>query len=122
MVIGGRELAASTGAQTDAPIEQSIRNHAGTVDHPVGNCRMGPGPLDVVDSTLRVHGLPGLRVVDASIMPRIVGGNTNAPAVMIAAMAAHTVRSDRGRSASITLSSPASTAGQAETLSDAQAF
>jgi len=120
--LGGHELAASAGAQTDAQIEQYIRNHADTVYHPVGSCRMGPGSLDVVDSTLRVHGLQGLRVVDASIMPRIVGGNTNAPTVMIAEKAAHMVRSDRGRSASITLSSPASTAGQAETLSEAQAF
>ena len=80
----GRELDKSASAQTDAQIEAFIRNHADTIYHPVGTCRMGNGPLDVVDTQLRVHGITGLRVVDASIMPRIVSGNTNAPTVMIA--------------------------------------
>ena len=52
---------------------------------------MGPGPLDVVDSQLRVHGVQGLRVVDASIFPRITSGNTNAPTIMVAEKAAHLV-------------------------------
>ena len=60
--------------------------------HPVGSCRMGPGPLDVVDAQLRVHGMQGLRVVDASVMPRIVSGNTNAPTVMIAEKAVDLLR------------------------------
>jgi choline dehydrogenase-like flavoprotein len=94
--LGGRELAASAAAQTDAQIVQFIRQHADTIYHPVGSCRMGPGPLDVVDAQLRVHGLVGLRVVDASIMPRIVGGNTNAPTVMIGEKAAALVRAARG--------------------------
>ena len=85
---GGQESAASASAKTDAQIEQFIRNHADTIYHPVGTCRMGHGPLDVVDAQLRVHGVQGLRVVDASIMPRIVGGNTNAPTIMIAEKAA----------------------------------
>jgi choline dehydrogenase-like flavoprotein len=80
----GQELAASAAAQTDEQIEQFIRNHGDTIYHPVGSCRMGPGPMDVVDAQLRVHGIQGLRVVDASIMPRVVGGNTNAPTIMIA--------------------------------------
>jgi choline dehydrogenase-like flavoprotein len=79
-------------AQTDAQIEQFIRDRADTVYHPVGTCRMGAGPLDVVDASLRVHGLDGLRVVDASIMPRIVSGNTNAPVIAIAEKAVDLIR------------------------------
>ena len=89
---GGREHAASAAAQSDAQIEAFIRERADTIYHPVGSCRMGPGADDVVDAELRVHGLQGLRVVDASIMPRIVSGNTNAPTVMIAEKAADLVR------------------------------
>ena len=88
----GRELAASAKAQTDAQIERFIRDHADTIYHPVGTCRMGSGALDVVDAQLRVHGLAGLRVVDASIMPRVVVGNTNAPVIMIAEKAADMIR------------------------------
>ncbi|HSV35415.1 MAG TPA: GMC oxidoreductase, partial [Ramlibacter sp.] len=90
---GGRELASSAAARTDGEIEQFIRGHADTIYHPVGTCRMGSGPLDVVDAQLRVHGVAGLRVVDASIMPRIVGGNTNAPTIMIAEKAADMIKS-----------------------------
>jgi choline dehydrogenase-like flavoprotein len=89
---GGRELAATASAQTDAEIEQVIRKLADTIYHPVGSCRMGPGDMDVVDAELRVHGLQGLRVVDASIMPRIVSGNTNAPVIMIAEKAAAMIK------------------------------
>jgi choline dehydrogenase-like flavoprotein len=90
---GGRELAATAVGQTDAQIEQVIRRYADTVYHPVGSCRMGPDPgHDVVDAQLRVHGLAGLRVVDASIMPRIVSGNTNAPVIMIAEKAADMIQ------------------------------
>jgi choline dehydrogenase-like flavoprotein len=90
--LGGRELAASSQAQTDAQIEQFIRNTGDTIYHPVGSCRMGNGPLDVVDAQLRVHGVPGLRVVDASVMPSIVSGNTNAPTIMIGEKAADMIR------------------------------
>ena len=89
---GGRELAATAGAQTDDQIEQVIRNYGDTIYHPVGSCRMGNGDLDVVDTQLRVHGLQGLRVVDASIMPQVVSGNTNAPVVMIAEKAADLIK------------------------------
>jgi choline dehydrogenase-like flavoprotein len=89
---GGRELPASAKARTDQEIERFIRDHADTIYHPVGSCRMGTGPLDVVDAQLRVRGVAGLRVVDASIMPRIVGGNTNAPTVMIAEKAADMIK------------------------------
>ncbi|WP_296448010.1 GMC family oxidoreductase, partial [Rhodoferax sp. UBA5149] len=63
--IGGKELAASAAAQSDAQIEHYIRDHADTIYHPVGSCRMGNGPLDVVDAQLRVRGIDALRVVDA---------------------------------------------------------
>jgi len=88
----GQELPVSAAAQTDEQIGQFIRNYADTIYHPVGSCRMGPGPLDVVDAQLRVHGMQGLRVVDASVMPRIVGGNTNAPVIMMAEKAVDMIR------------------------------
>jgi choline dehydrogenase-like flavoprotein len=88
----GVELAASSGAHTDEQIEQFIRNHADTIYHPVGTCRMGVDALAVVDPELRVQGMAGLRVVDASIMPRVVGGNTNAPTIMIAEKAADMIK------------------------------
>ncbi|MCB2028169.1 MAG: glucose-methanol-choline oxidoreductase, partial [Rhodoferax sp.] len=90
--IGGKEFATSAAARTDLQIEHFIRDHADTIYHPVGTCRMGPGPDAVVDAELRVHGLQGLRVVDASIMPRVVGGNTNAPVIMIAEKAADMIK------------------------------
>ncbi|MDE2299634.1 MAG: choline dehydrogenase [Burkholderiales bacterium] len=89
---GGRETAASALAQTDAQIESFIRGHADTIYHPVSTCRMGSDPMAVVDTQLRVHGLQGLRVVDASIMPTIVGGNTNAPVIAIAEKAADLIK------------------------------
>jgi choline dehydrogenase-like flavoprotein len=98
---GGRESAASAGAQSDEQIERFVRDHADTIYHPVGSCRMGPGPLDVVDAQLRVHGVQGLRVVDASVMPRIVSGNTNAPVVMIAEKAAQMIREASGAQAAV---------------------
>ena len=89
---GGKEVPRSAQATTDSEIEQFIRNYADTVYHPVGSCRMGSGPMDVVDAQLRVHGLQGLRVVDASIMPQVVSGNTNAPVIMIAEKAADMIK------------------------------
>lgn len=90
--LGGKELSTSASATTDAQVEAFIRDHADTIYHPVGSCRMGHGPMDVVDSQLRVHGLEGLRVVDASIMPSVIGGNTNAPVIMIAEKAADMIK------------------------------
>jgi choline dehydrogenase-like flavoprotein len=89
---GAREFATSAAAKSDAEIEAFIRSHADTVYHPVGSCRMGSGPLDVVDAELRVRGIAGLRVVDASIMPSVVSGNTNAPTIMIAEKAADMIK------------------------------
>ena len=97
----GQELATTADAKTDIEIEMVIRNYADTIYHPVGTCRMGPlegpqaNPLNVVDSELRVHGMTGLRVVDASIMPRIVAGNTNAPVIMVAEKAADVIKASQ---------------------------
>ncbi|MDO5623854.1 MAG: choline dehydrogenase [Pseudomonadota bacterium] len=87
---GGVERSAA--ARTDAEIEAFVRQHADTIYHPVGSCRMGQGPMDVVDAQLRVRGIDALRVVDASAMPRIVGANTNAPVIMMAERAAEMMR------------------------------
>ncbi len=88
----GEEWAASADARTDEQLDHWIRQNADTVYHPVGTCRIGQDDMAVVDAQLRVHGVPGLRVVDASIMPRIVSGNTNAPSIMLAEKAADWIR------------------------------
>ena len=78
--------------KTDDDIRAILRKRVDTVYHPVGTCKMGIDALAVVDPALRVHGIEGLRVVDASIMPTLIGGNTNAPAIMIAEKAADLIR------------------------------
>ena len=75
------------GAGEEALVAQ-IRRRADTIYHPVGTCRMGADTMSVVDATLRVRGIEGLSVVDASVMPTLVGGNTHAPTVMVAEKAA----------------------------------
>jgi choline dehydrogenase len=89
-VIAGREEAPGTEIRTDADLDAWIRRTAETIYHPVGSCRMGRAgdPMAVVDGALKVQTLAGLRVVDASVMPTLVGGNTNAPTMMIAEKAA----------------------------------
>jgi choline dehydrogenase-like flavoprotein len=83
--------------RTDEDWADVIRSHVGTNYHPVGTCRMGPGADAVVDSRLRVHGLQGLRVVDSSIMPKICGGNTMAPSIMIGEKGADMIKEDAGK-------------------------
>lgn len=82
------ELEPGANSQTDADIDAFIREKAEADYHTVGTCRMGADPQAVVDDSLRVHGIEGLRVVDASVMPRIVGANTNMATIMIAEKAA----------------------------------
>ncbi|MFS8044032.1 MULTISPECIES: GMC family oxidoreductase [Xanthobacter] len=78
--------------QSDAEIAQAIKDKLGLVYHPVGTCKMGSDDMAVVDRTLRVHGMEGLRVIDASIMPTLTGSNTTAPTIMIAEKAAEMIR------------------------------
>ena len=94
----GEEIVPGRGVNSDDEIRDFIRAKAETIYHPIGTCKMGDAahdPLAVVDARLRVYGLDGLRVVDASIMPLLVGGNTNAPTVMIAEKAADMLKVDR---------------------------
>jgi len=88
----GSEIFPGAEVKTDADLEAFVRRKAETIYHPVGTCRIGVDEDAVVDSELRVHGVGSLRVVDASIMPTLIGGNTNAPTIMIAERAADLIR------------------------------
>ena len=85
--------------QTDADIVQAVGDISTTIFHPVGTAAMGSGPEAVVDNELRVHGVDGLRVADASIMPTITSGNTNAPTIMIGEKAAAMIAAAAARPA-----------------------
>ncbi len=82
------EIAPGVNIDADDELLDWVRNNAETTFHPVGTCKMGHDPMAVVDDQLRVRGLAGLRVADASIMPTLTSGNTNAPSIMIGEKAA----------------------------------
>jgi len=86
------ELLPGAGARSDDDLLAHLRARSQTLYNPVGTCRMGTDPLAVVDPTLRVRGIDGLRVVDASVIPRLPSGHTNWPTVMVAERAADLVR------------------------------
>ncbi len=90
----GTEIFPGSQVQNDDEIAAFVRRKAGTIYHPVGTCKMGHDAMAVVDDRLRVHGIAGLRVADASIMPTLVGGNTHAPTVMIAEKASDMILQD----------------------------
>ena len=88
----GEEMMRGTTAKSDAELEQAIRKLVHNRQHPLGTCAIGTGPKAVVDEDLRVHGLTGLRVVDAFVIPDQLGGNINIPTIMIAEKASDLIR------------------------------
>ena len=89
------EFKPGTHIDSDEDLAKAAGDIASTIFHPVSTCKMGQDDRAVVDPRLRVHGLEGLRVVDASVMPTITSGNTNSPTIMIAEKAADMIREDR---------------------------
>jgi choline dehydrogenase len=91
------EMLPGSAKQTDDELLQDFRERASTVFHPVGTCRMGPDPARaVVDASLQVYGVEGLRVIDASVFPTVTSGNTNAPTIMVAEKGAALVAAEEG--------------------------
>ena len=88
----GEEFSPGKEVESDDQILTWIRNNSQTAYHPIGTCRMGQGPNTVVDERLRVHGIEGLRIADASIFPTMPSGNTNAPSIMVGEKAADLIR------------------------------
>jgi choline dehydrogenase-like flavoprotein len=92
---GGLDIEPGPHVTSDAQLVEAIRNQAETIYHPVGTCKMGQDDMAVVDDRLRVRGIDNLRVVDASIMPLVIGGNTNAPCMVIGEKASRMILADR---------------------------
>jgi choline dehydrogenase len=88
------EIMPGPGRDTDQALDAFLHRDGTNLHHPVGTCRMGEDPMAVVDSRLRVHGIAGLRVIDASVMPTVTTGNTNAPTIMIGEKGAAMIRED----------------------------
>jgi choline dehydrogenase len=93
------EIVPGPNVHTEEQLAEYVRDFGTTIYHPVGTCRMGEDPMAVVDSRLRVRGLAGLRVIDASVMPLVTTGNTNAPTIMIADKGASMIREDARQAA-----------------------
>jgi choline dehydrogenase len=108
----GAERFPGDAQRSDGQIEDFVRATAETEYHPVGTCKMGSDPMAVVDERLRLRGIAGLRVIDASIMPNLVSGNTNAPVIMIAEKGAEMIREER-KQGSGTASQPSGVAASA---------
>ena len=81
--VANDEIAPGVNIQRDDELLDWVRYNAETTYHPVGTCKMGSDPIAVVDDQLRMRGIEGLRIADASIMPTLTSGNTNAPSIMI---------------------------------------
>lgn len=92
----GHEIFPGANCQTDEEIHEFLKNKSNTIYHPVGTCKMGNDDMAVVDNELKVHGIAKLRVIDASIMPTLISGNTNAPTIMIAAKIADKILAEHG--------------------------
>jgi choline dehydrogenase len=92
----GDELDPGPNVKTDAQLDEYVRRNCHTQYHPVGSCKMGIDPMAVVNPELKVHGVSGLRAVDASVMPVMVSANTNAATIMIAEKASEMILLDHG--------------------------
>jgi choline dehydrogenase-like flavoprotein len=113
------EVRPGPAATSDDAIRADIRARVNTIFHPVGTCKMGTDDRAVVDPELRVRGIDGLRVVDGSIMPRIIGGNTHAPIVMIAERASDLIRKKSPATETETAASKSTAPGRARVLEPA---